>query len=56
MVISVKTYEQIALEDGEAVWELAGGVLRQKPSMTFAHNEAMTALAAEFASAITQRA
>jgi len=55
MVISVRTYEQIALEDGDAVWELAGGVLRQKPGMTYEHNEAMTALAWQFMAQFDQR-
>ena len=34
MVISAKTYEQVALEDGDEVWELACGILRKKPGMT----------------------
>jgi Uma2 family endonuclease len=45
MVISVKTYEQVALEDGDETWELAHGVLRKKPGVTAEHSGVMSALA-----------
>jgi Uma2 family endonuclease len=38
MSISVETYERVALEDNDALWELDCGRLRQKPPMTAAHN------------------
>jgi Uma2 family endonuclease len=41
MVISTKTYEQVALEDGDEKWELAHGVLRKKPPVTFHHADAI---------------
>jgi Uma2 family endonuclease len=41
MDVSVKTFEQLALEDGDARWELDRGVLRQKPDMSMQHNRAM---------------
>ncbi len=47
MAISVKTYEQIALEDGDEQWELAGRVLRRKPAVTTEHNEVISRLVAQ---------
>ena len=44
MVISVTTYEQLALEDEDGQWELVCGRLRQKPGMTAQHNELMRTL------------
>lgn len=41
MVVSVQTYERLALEDPEGQWELVCGRPRSKPDMTFAHNDAM---------------
>ncbi len=38
MSISAETYARVALEDGDAQWELDCGRLRQKPAMTAAHN------------------
>ncbi len=38
MPVSEKTYRRIALEDPNGHWELHGGVLRQKPGMSFEHN------------------
>ena len=37
MPVRVETYEQVALEDGDAQWELVCGSLRRKPPMTFVH-------------------
>jgi Uma2 family endonuclease len=39
MAISAKTYEQVALEDDDELWELDCGRLRRKPPMTADHNE-----------------
>ena len=44
MVISAKTYEQVALEDPDGFWELDCGRLRQKPGMTYEHGDAAAAL------------
>jgi Uma2 family endonuclease len=45
MVVSAKTYEQVALEDPDGQWELYHGCLRQKPGMTFDHNRTIRKLA-----------
>ncbi|MHB8576224.1 MAG: Uma2 family endonuclease, partial [Dehalococcoidia bacterium] len=37
MSVSIQTYEQVALEDGDAQWELVCGRLRKKPGMTTEH-------------------
>jgi Uma2 family endonuclease len=39
MPVSFKTYEQLALEDSDEVWELVCGRLRKKPIMTAEHNQ-----------------
>jgi Uma2 family endonuclease len=44
MVISAQTYEQVALEDPDGFWELDCGRLRQKPGMTYEHDDSMSAL------------
>ena len=41
MPVSERTYQQVVLEDPEGHWELHQGRLREKPSMTFAHNDLM---------------
>jgi Uma2 family endonuclease len=41
MVVSVRTFEQLVVEDGDAQWELDHGLLRQKPGMSMAHNRTM---------------
>lgn len=38
MPVSVRTYEQLALEDPEGHWELVCGRPRQKPAMSQPHN------------------
>jgi Uma2 family endonuclease len=38
MAVSFKTYEQLALEDTDEMWELVCGRLRAKPGMTAQHN------------------
>ncbi len=40
MGISLATYEQVALEDGDTIWEYVCGQLREKPGMTQEHNDA----------------
>lgn len=47
MPITAKTYERVALEDPEGRWELHRGRLREKPGMTFAHNETIVLLSAQ---------
>ena len=39
MPVSEATYERIALEDPDGQWELGCHGLRQKPAMTFEHND-----------------
>lgn len=39
MVVSERTYEQLALEDDDIQWELVCGRLVAKPAMTTRHNE-----------------
>ncbi len=41
MPVSERTYQQVVLEDPEGHWELHQGRLREKLSMTFAHNDLM---------------
>ncbi len=38
MLVTVQTYEEIALGDPERQWELHRGVLREKPGMSVEHN------------------
>jgi Uma2 family endonuclease len=40
MPVSEETFKRISLEDPDGRWELDGGCLRQKPEMTFEHNQA----------------
>ncbi len=47
MVVSVKTYEQLALEDPDGQWELECGRLRQKPGMTYEHSSTISRLAGQ---------
>ena len=41
MPVTQETYERIVLERAEDNWEVHQGRLREKPSMTFAHNDGM---------------
>ena len=45
MPVTPETYERVALEDPEGHWELHRGRLREKPGMSFAHNETIHRLA-----------
>ena len=47
MVVSARTFEQLALEDSDAKWELDRGVLRQKPGMSMQHNRTAFQLGAQ---------
>ncbi len=44
MPVSEKTFERLALEDGDDQWELHCGRLRRKPAMTHPHNSLMNRL------------
>jgi Uma2 family endonuclease len=44
MVVSAKTFEQLALEDSDNVWEMVCGQPRKKPGMTSNHNDVIEAL------------
>ena len=48
MPITQATYERVALEDPEGQWELHRGRLREKPTMSIAHNHMLDLLAGEF--------
>ena len=45
MVVSAETYERVALEDPDGLWELVCGELRQKSPMTFEHDHVIEMLA-----------
>ncbi len=44
MPVTERTFHQVALEDPDHQWELHHGVLREKPSMSFRHNDLMMEL------------
>jgi len=44
MVVTTRTYAQVALADPDGFWELHDGVLRGKPAMAYGHNFAMRVL------------
>ncbi|MEA2527159.1 MAG: putative restriction endonuclease [Thermomicrobiales bacterium] len=47
MPITAQTFEAVALEDTDGNWELHQGRLREKPPMSFGHNESAWELAAQ---------
>jgi len=47
MAVSFATYERVALEDSDGLWELVCGRLREKPIMTQEHNQLARRLARE---------
>ena len=49
MTVSSATYERVALEDSDHIWELDAGQLRRRPDMTQEHNDAATELALQIA-------
>lgn len=50
MAVSLATYEQVALEDGDVTWEYVSGRLREEPGMTQEHNDTAFYLAHQLAS------
>jgi Uma2 family endonuclease len=55
MPVSEETYRQLALEDPEGHWELYCGHLRQKPPMTYQHNDISFELAVQLAHQLDRR-
>jgi Uma2 family endonuclease len=55
-MISQATYEAVALEASDHPWELFNGELREKPAMSFAHNEVMSELGFELRSQLDRDA
>lgn len=55
MAVSLATYEQVALEDGDATWEYVRGRLREKPGMTQEHNSVAFYLAFQLASRLDRK-
>jgi hypothetical protein len=43
-MVSRVTFEMVAMEDSDNVWELFDGVLEKKPAMTVPHNRLMARL------------
>ncbi|MGE0601915.1 MAG: Uma2 family endonuclease [Dehalococcoidia bacterium] len=54
MVVSFATYERVALEDSDAVWELVCGHLREKEPMTQAHNSLASRLVTQLARQLSE--
>ena len=48
MPVSAQTYQRVALEDPEGRWELHRGQMREKPGMSYRHNDAMVYLGGQF--------
>jgi Uma2 family endonuclease len=51
--VTQHTYELLAVEDPEGHWELHRGRLREKPTMSFTHNEEMSELGFLFRSQLS---
>lgn len=49
MAVSFDTYERVALEDSDSLWELVCGRLREKPPKTQAHNSLASRLVSQLA-------
>ena len=47
MSVAAQTYHRVALEDPEGQWELHEGRLREKPAMSYRHNDAIAYLGAQ---------
>ena len=45
MLVTDQTYQRLALEDPDGLWELHRGRAREKPAMAFEHNRAISRLA-----------
>ncbi|HEY7036762.1 MAG TPA: Uma2 family endonuclease [Thermomicrobiales bacterium] len=54
MPITAKTFELVALEDIDGNWELHDGHLREKPPMSFGHNESAWELADQLIRQLTR--
>jgi len=55
MPVSERTFQAIALEDPEGRWELHRGRLREKPSMTWDHNDRAFYLAVQLTNQLDRR-
>jgi hypothetical protein len=55
MPVSEETYQEVALEDPDGLWELACGRLRRKPCMTRAHNGTIRRLNHRFSTQLDER-
>ena len=55
MVVSVATYERVAREDTDHIWELVFGDLVKRPPMTTEHEETSAALARRFIMQLDER-
>ena len=44
MSVTEQSFPQLLLEDPERQWELPGGLLREKPPMSYGHDFAMVYL------------
>jgi len=55
MPVSEKTFKQVALEDPEGHWELYCGELRQKPGMTYEHNDVAINLVVQLVQQLDRR-
>ncbi|MGI8550727.1 MAG: Uma2 family endonuclease [Dehalococcoidia bacterium] len=56
MSISQQTYERVALEDPDGLWELVCGRLRSKPAMTTEHEGVMWSLTRHLVIQLDERA
>ena len=55
MPVTQETYERIILERAEENWEVHQGRLREKPSMTFAHNDGMFEIGRQLGNQLDRR-
>ena len=55
MPVTERTYQAVALEDPDGKWELHRGRLREKPAMTWDHNDDIVELAFQLRSQLDRR-
>jgi Uma2 family endonuclease len=55
MRVSEKEFRKLAVEDPSGHWELHHGVLRQKPGMSYEHNDVAMRLVLRFGSQLDER-
>ncbi|MGI8643893.1 MAG: Uma2 family endonuclease [Thermomicrobiales bacterium] len=55
MSVTTRTFEQVALDDPDRQWELHHGELREKPSMSFRHNDVMMQLGVTLAQQLDRK-